>query len=230
MKKINFSSKIFFILMSLIVTGVFLKPCWADKPHFKAEHNAKKKEALITLDLSPATYRLQEQDEWITLQSDEPSAVSFNKKGEPALMAFTYFISIPSGAQVKNIALQYAKKQIKLNKPLRPIPEAVIVGEPPKIPIPDAKIYQSLTPYPEKDFEYSIGKQGTTTLLALTLYPFKYIGILQTLVVQEIVSVDIVLKTHKWDKNPQPQNAVDNHLKRKLVNADDTFFFTGGAQ
>jgi hypothetical protein len=218
---------------TLVIFGLVL--LWlgtssADRPTYNAKYNQLDKEAKMHLDITLPEYGLIEVGGWTVLQCRDQDASLFKEKGEPGLFSFTHLISIPEGAKVKSITINPLIKRIKLSKPLRPIPEPVIIGAAPKPPIPDEKIYRSPRAYPKQDCDYSLAKQGSTTMLVLTLYPFKYKGKSNTLIVHEYTEVEIVLKSKKWSPNPKPHNAVDKHLKKRLVNPDDAFFFPKGAR
>lgn len=201
-----------------------LEICYAARPAFQAKFDQQNEQADILLEIALPEYGLAEENEWMALQCKDRDASLFTEKGKPGLFSFTYFISIPQGAEVRNITVRPMVKRIEAAKPIMPIPEPVNIGDPPKPPVPDEEIYNSSTPYPEKDFDYSIAKQGSTALLVLTLYPFKYVGSSKTLVVYEYTSVDIVLKSKTWKPDPTPFSAIDKNLKKKLVNPESAFF------
>lgn len=222
---------IFLVFFIILFTTLSLIPvCQAAKPMFKANYDKKNEEAQITLQVVLPKYSLTEENEWMVLRCDDRGAGYFIKKGEPELISFAYFISIPADSKVKKVIIKPVNKIINLIKPIKPIPEPVIIGYPPNPPIPDEEIYNSPAPYPQKDFDYTIAKQGTTTMLVLTVYPFKYIGKSQELIVSEYIEAVIFLSAKKWKPNRHPSNAVDKNLKGKLVNEEDSLFFQGGAK
>jgi hypothetical protein len=217
-------------LMLLVFMFSFLANCQAARPKFQAKHNRQNKEAQMNISITLPEYELVEEGEWMVLRCNDSDSAKFLKKGEPELFSLTYYISIPQGATVKNLTVKPEGKHIELGKAIKPVPEDVPIGSPPKPPIPDEEIYSSTKPYPKEDFEYSIGKKGSTTMLVLTVYPLKYIGKYKTLIVNEYMEVDVILKSDKWMPNPQPRNAVDRNLKKRLVNPESAFFSKGGAQ
>jgi len=221
----------FRLTLSIITAFIVFLPiiCQADKPTYKAKHNPEKKETVIGLSVVLPEHKLNEEAEWVVLGCPDRNASGFTEKGEPALYSLTYFISIPKDAKVKGITLTPQIKAVELNKPIIPIPEPVLIGTPPKPPVPDEEIYNSSEPYPKKDFDYELAKQASTRMLVLTLYPFKYIGQSKTLIVYEYMDIEIILEAKDWKSNPHPRNAVDKNLKMKLVNPEDSFF-QGGAQ
>ena len=226
LKKLGLLCLMVLFLSSLLWLGTSS----ADRPTYKAKFKQPDKEARIHLDINLPEYGLIEVGGWTVLECRDRDASLFKQKGEPGLFSFTHLISIPEGAKVKGITVNPLIKRIELIKPLRPIPEPVIVGAAPKPPIPDEKIYRSPRAYPKQDFDYSLAKQGSTTMLVLTLYPFKYKGKSKTLMVNEYIEVEIILKSKEWRPNPKPYNAVDKNLKKRLVNPDSAFFFPKGAR
>jgi hypothetical protein len=230
MRKITLNSAGLVLVLGVVFIISSLEVCLAEKPKFKVKYNPLNKKAELTVTISLPEYEISEEDEWIMLRCMSQDANPFLRKGEPDLFSFTCFISIPQEAEVKKIKVKPQGKRIKLTKPIKPVPEAVPIGGPSKSLIPDEKIYNSPQPYPKQDFDYALAKQGSTSLLVLTVYPFKYIGKHQTLLVNEYVKVDIVLKAKKWEPNPKPRNAVDKHLKNKLLNPEEAFFSEGGVK
>lgn len=217
--------------LSIITAFIVSLPmiCQADKPTYKAKHNPEKKETSINLTVVLPEYSFKEEAEWMVLGCENENAASFLEKGEPALYSLTYFISIPEDAKVKGITVTPQIKANELSKPIIPIPEPVLLGTPPKPPVPDEEIYNSSQYYPKKDFDYEIAKQASTRMLVLTLYPFKYTGQSKTLLVYEYMDIEIILEAKDWKPNAHPRNAVDKNLKLKLLNPEEAFF-QGGAQ
>lgn len=227
----NYVKQRYAFILSVITAFVVFLPilCQAEKPTYKAKHELKDKETQINLNVILPEYKLNEEAEWIVLNCEDQNASHFLQKGEPALYSFTYFISIPEDAKVKNVTIKPQQRPFMLNKPLIPIPEPVPIGSPLKPPIPDEEIYNSSEPYPKKDFDFQIAKQGSTRMLVLTLYPFKYIGESKTLLVYDYMDIEIILEAKHWISNANPRNAVDKNLKLKLLNPEEAFF-QGGAR
>jgi len=222
--------RFFTYLLIFIFTLLLAEASYPAKPRFKAKHSSQKKQADLQLNITLPEYSLIEEDGWTVLRCDDQDAFEFTKMGEPALISLTYLISIPQDAKIKKIKIRPYTTKIRLTEHIIPVPEPVIIGDEPKPPIPDEKIYGSTWPYPREDFDYSIAKQGSSTMLVLTVYPFKYIGKSKTLIVNAYMEAEIVLSSKKWDPDPKPRNAVDKNLRKRLVNPDGAFFSRGGAK
>lgn len=232
MRKSRFQGRDVSIYLLIFILAFLLaeEAAYPAKPRFKAEHNSQKKQADIQLKIALPEYSLVEEGEWMVLGCNDRDAFEFTKTGEPALVSLTYLISIPEDAKVKKIKIRPYATKIRLDEHIMPVPEPVIIGEEPIPPVPDEKIYGSARPYPKEDFDYSIAKKGTTTMLVLTVYPFKYIGKSKTLIVNRYSEAEITLSSENWDPDPGPRNAVDKNLKKRLVNPDSAFFSRGGAK
>jgi hypothetical protein len=188
-----------------------------------------KKEAHIQLQATAPAYVLIKENEWTRLECGGRNVSPFIKAGEPGLYAVTYLVSIPAGAQVSDVRLNADGKKIILDKPLKPVPEAVPVGDRPKAPVPDALIYGSAWAYPARDVDCSIQKQGHAVVLAVTCYPFQYIGVTRTLLARPVISIEVTLSSPEWIPSPTPCNTMDRDVLTTVVNPPDRIFFTAKA-
>lgn len=203
---------------------------WSQTLGFKAKHSQIQSSTQMTITVALPRYELVEEGDWTQIKCESKDAASFLKEGEPELFSFTYFISIPAGTKVKSISIKPDEEIINLAKPIKPVPGPTLIGEKPKPLVPDPVIYQSSVPYPSGKLTYSYAKQGTSRMLVLTVYPFKFVGKNNTLVVARQMKITIFLYAREWKPGSRPINAVDRHLKSRLVNPDTAFFGQGGGQ
>ena len=205
-------------VLALLVMGSGVSVWPAEPVHVAERLDREKGQAHIELDIALPEYRLTNEGDWTVLDCQDPEAKPFLKQGEPALCSYTYYVAVPAGATVQHISATPRPRHVPLAKPIRPVSEDVLVGHPPKPPIPDGAIYRSPASYPEHNVTYSIGKRANTTLLTLTVYPFKYLGRSQTLLVHEWTSISVVLNVPDKPAVSKPRTAVDENLRKRLVN------------
>jgi len=88
----------------------------------------------------------------------------------------------------------------------------------------DAAAYGSAEEYPSSWSEQELFRTGSTTILRLKVFLYKYVGTKNKLVAYRNPKLLVRLAVPGWQPNPVPKNAVDQELRRKLVNPDEAFF------
>ena len=169
-------------------------------------------------------FELIAEKDWTVLRCADAKARPWGEVGRPETFALRRLISIPAGAQVVSVELQAQPEATPLSRPLRPGVESIPWDQPRPVPAPDPAVYLSDQPYPARDFDCRIVRQGTCAMLELTLYPFKYVGARQTLIAHRKMDLDILLDCPAWPAATEPWNEMDRRLLRRVVNPESVCF------
>ena len=164
------------------------------------------------------------ENDWTILRFADAEARPWGEVGRPESFALRRLISIPADARVLAVDVRAQPEARSLARPLRPGVESVPWNQPQPVPEPDPAVYRSAEPYPARDFDWRIVRQGGGSLLELTLYPFKYVGARQTLVAYRTMNVEIRLDCPAWPAATEPRGKLERRLRARVVNPESACF------
>ncbi|MEW6516860.1 MAG: hypothetical protein AB1439_08155 [candidate division FCPU426 bacterium] len=193
---------------------------------YRAEYNAQNGQALITLeDILPAIKTAGEEG-WTRVDAEGFRTLRTTEPDRPDLPCLEYWISVPAGSQFLELMVKADRSESTLPGRIKPVRKPYI-PEPGVVPPPlaaDASVYQSAEEYPAAWSEQEFFRAGSTTILRLKVFLYKYIGTEKKLVSYRNPKLQVRLAAPGWQPAPEPKNAVDRELRRKLVNPDEAFF------
>jgi hypothetical protein len=137
-----------------------------------------------------------------------------------------YWISVPAGSQFLDLTVKAERREQALPRRIKPVRKPYI-PQPGAIPPPlaaDALVYGAAEEYPSVWSEQELFRAGSTTILRLKVFLYKYVGATNKLVAYRGPKLLVRLAVPAWQPNPAPKNAADQELRRKLVNPDQAFF------
>ncbi len=193
---------------------------------FRAVHDARSGQVLITLeDLLPGV-RLADDEGWTRVDAGSYRALRTTESDRPDLPCVEYWISVPAGSRFLDLTVKAARSEQALPRRIKPVRKPYI-PEPGVVPPPlaaDAAVYTSSEEYPSAWSEQELFRAGSTTILRLKVFLYKYVGTANKLVSYRDPILLVRLAVPGWQPNPVPKNAADQELRRKLVNPDSAFF------
>lgn len=198
---------------------------WAEIT-YRAAYDIASGQVLITLeDFLPAA-RLTAEDSWTRVDADSFRVLRTGESDCPDLPCLEYWISVPAGSRFLELAVKADRSEQALPRRIKPVRKPYI-PEPGVAPPPlaaDAAVYGSAEEYPSAWSEQELFRAGSTTILRLKVFLYKYIGTEKKLVAYRNPKLLVRLAVPGWQPNPAPKNAADRELRRKLVNPDESFF------
>lgn len=226
--KLRERSIVMFICMLLCSSLAFTSDSPSKKVKFRVL-NALDERGIVILnvEINAPEYIIKEAGEWsrIICRGDK---IGYGREvGNPLLPYLVYVISIPKGSKILKVDLTTKeRKEIILKKPLIPLIEPIPLkeGVKPEPPKPNPAVYNSSDEFPAKPIRYSIGKMGSSRILILHVYLFRYYGAENKLIIYGKGEINIKLKTDKWEPKPVPLNAIDKKVKKMVINPDSSFF------
>jgi hypothetical protein len=208
-----------FCLLGLGGTG------WAETT-YRAEYAASSGQVLITLeDLLPSV-RFANEEGWTRVDADSTRVLRTADSDRPELPCVDYWISVPAGSRFLELLVKAERSEQALPRRIKPVRKPYI-PEPGTVPPPltaDAAVYASAEEYPSAWSEQELFRTGSTTILRLKVFLYKYVGTSNRLVAYRNPKLQVRLAVPSWQPNSVPKNAVDQELRRRLVNPDEAFF------
>jgi hypothetical protein len=221
------ANKILLILLMYFLTLVVCASVLA-KPTYQAKHQPGSSEAVITLyDTLPA-YILQSDQGWTRLYLEGQRTRHTEQPDHPQLPYLEYWISVPENTELIDVEVKAQAGKVSLNQPVMPVQKPFIPGPgvvPPQLSA-DPQVYQSDKEYPLSWYDHEIKRMGSTQMLVLKVYVFKYVGSFQRLITYQDPKIQIRLRVSNWSSNSVPKNRVDQEIKKQLVNPKEAFFGT----
>jgi hypothetical protein len=177
------------------------------------------------LDQTPP-YHTALQDGWTVVAAEAFQQKTLMESDRPELPCLEYWISVPADTVLQSLDVQSPRQETPLSAPLRPAAKSspFVPGQlpPPRVRHPET--YDSGREFPARWGDTRLVRMGSTTVLVVRVYAFKYAGAPPRLVLYPQPKITVTLTAAGWNPDPQPRNVVDAELKKNLVNPEAAFF------
>ncbi len=212
------------LLIGLLLLGV--TPLWA-RPAYHVERDHQTVTIMLSDHVTPLS--LSAQPPWLTITPGSWSGQLTKQAEAPELPVLEYLISIPAGAVVKDIQVEGTPISRNLSAPLKPVRRDYIPrpGVSPPALVAAPGLYHQTQLYPSHWVDQETTRMGSTTVLRLLVYPYKYQGTTLQLIRYDQLKLTITLQSSGWSPSPTPINQVDRVIRQKLVNPEQAFFGQG---
>lgn len=213
---------IFLVLSLALVRTAFARAT------YQSRYLPDSKEVRITLYDRIPQYDIQTDGDWSRIVVKRPGIPMAQTPDHPQLPEMEYWISVPQGTMLKHVTVTAQAEIRELDLPLMPVQKPYIYKSGVIAPAlyADPQIYQADTEYPDTWHTHEFCRMGSTTVLILRIYLFKYTGAEKLLNIFHEPKIQIALEVPHWSSNATPKNIADREIKRKLVNPNEAFFNT----
>jgi len=167
----------------------------------QAEENLLKETDIINIKFTEPIISINNNIAEISIKQTNSYTAEINK---PMLPSFEQTIYYPIGQNIKNIKIERGNiKTIAVDTQIKTVPQPILSNNNNnniiKQEIHEIEKINDNTPYPSKDYEYSVG-QGLndglrTNILKLCIYPAKYIPLENTIEWAENIEIEIEYET-----------------------------------